>query len=403
MIGHAGSSRTAPSIVAPCLFVAAVLLVSCSAGSSAPAPNKGAAAPQSPAGASKHGPVVMGERFGVRVISDPQQGGMPVGVVSVPEKWNFDAKVVWNYANTSNPVTISSSTVNPANEEAVFGYPAWQFFNLRPVGALYRFGQSYGGLIYQATQPPIETLAAFIQRARAGAPNLQFVGSKDLPDLPAALKIPPSRNQHGIGVKITYELNGKPMEEEFYAVHYSIDIPYDGPQGRTWQINWGLIGLHSFRAPAGTLDRRRPVFATIAKSFRSNPAWDARVKAINAYLADQFNRQLQAGYDAIAAAGRLSRQISANNDAMIAGIDRQLQASRASGSSTETRSASDKFDDYIRGVETVDDPYYGTSQHSFNEQFHWTDGYGNYRNTNDASADPNRSEVGNWQLMRPVR
>src|SRR6266851_8490664 len=87
---------------------------------------------------------------------------------------------------------------------------------------------------------------------------------------------PPSSNQHGIGVKITYDLNGKPVEEEFYAVHYSIDIPYDGPQGRTWQINWGLIGVHSFRAPAGTLDRRRPVFAAIAKSFRPNPTWEAR-------------------------------------------------------------------------------------------------------------------------------
>jgi hypothetical protein len=400
MTGGCGAVRC---LVACSVFLVAPLSTNCSKASSGPGTNSGAAAAQSEPSAAKHGPVVMGERFGARVMSDPQQGGMPVGVVAVPESWNFDAKVVWNYANTSNPLTISSSYVNPANEEAVFGYPTWQFFDLRPGGGLYRSGQNYGGLIYARPQPPVETLAAFVQRARAGAQNLQFAGSKDLPDLPAALKIPPSGNQHGIGMKITYDLNGKPVEEEFYAVHYSIDIPYDGPQGRTWQINWGLIGLHSFRAPAGTLDRRRPVFAAIAKSFRSNPAWDARVKAINAYLVDQFNRQLQAGYDAIAAAGRLSRQISANNDAMIAGIDRQLQVSRASGSSAETRSANDKFDDYIRGVETVDDPYYGTSQHSFNEQFHWTDGYGNYRNTNDASADPNRSEVGNWQLMRPVR
>ena len=58
----------------------------------------------------------------------------------------------------------------------------------------------------------------------------------------------------------------------------------------------------------------------------------------------------------------------------------QLQASR---SSTE------KFDDYIRGVETVDDPYYGTSQHSYNEQYHWTDGYGSYRNSNDPTYNPN--------------
>ena len=75
------------------------------------------------------------------------------------------------------------------------------------------------------------------------------------------------------------------------------------------------------------------------------------------------------GYDSIAAVGRLSRQISANNDAMIASIDRQLAASRTAGSGagagTGPRSSTDNFDDYIRGVDTVEDPYRGTPQHSF--------------------------------------
>jgi hypothetical protein len=146
-------------------------------------------------------------------------------------------------------------------------------------------------------------------------------------------------------VKVTYDLNGRPVEEEFYAVYYSVDVPYDGPQGRTWQTNWGLTSLHSFRASAGTLDTRRPIFAAVAKSFRPNPAWMERLTAINAYLQQQFNRQIQAGYDQIAAAAALSRQISANNDAMIAAIDRQLEASRAASASraAEARSANEKF------------------------------------------------------------
>ena len=129
-----------------------------------------------------------------------------------------------------------------------------------------------------------------------------------------------------------------------------------------------------------------------------------RDTAINAYLTAEFNRQLQAGYDQIAAARRLSDQISANSNAFLAGVDRQLQASQnaGSGGGAEGRSSADKFDDYVRGVDTVDDPYYGTSQQSYNEQFHWTDGYGNYRNTNDATADPNRTEVGDWTLMKNV-
>jgi hypothetical protein len=163
--------------------------------------------------------------------------------------------------------------------------------------------------------------------------------------------------------------------------------------------------LHSFRAPRGDLDKRRALFAMIAKSFRPNPAWTQRQAAVNAYLAEQFNRQLQAGYDQIAAAGRLSRQISANNDAMLSSIDARLQASRGSSSSAggAGRSSNDKFDDYVRGVDTTDDPYYGTSQHSSNESHHWTDGYGSYRNSNDASYDPGQSESGNWTLMPSSR
>ena len=59
-------------------------------------------------------------------------------------------------------------------------------------------------------------------------------------------------------------------------------------------------------------------------------------------------------------------------------------------------------DQYIRGVETMNDPVTGTSQHSLAEQYHWTDGYGNYRNSNDASFNPNHSENGDWQLMTPA-
>lgn len=340
-----------------------------------------------------HGPVIDGEHFTTRQVLDKQQGGIPVCIFIAPEKWKDSSQVVWNYENTSSPVKAAVSAENPANEEAYYLFPALEFFCLRPDTGYYQQGQNLGGLIFAHQQmSPVQTLAAFVQQARSGVPKFQLIGSKDLPDLAKALQLPASDNQRGVGVKVTYEINGKPVEEEFYGVFYSVNIPYDGPQGRTWQNNWGLIALHSFRAPRGTLDKRRDVFAAIARSFRPNPAWQQRLAAINKYLADEFNRQLQAGYDQIAAAGRLSRQISANNDAMIASIDHQLQASRSSlsGGASEARSSSEKFDDYIRGVETVDDPYYGTSQHSYTEKYHWTDGYGSYRHANDATYNPNQ-------------
>jgi hypothetical protein len=388
------------------VLLAATAVTACSGGDPA-----AAAAPDATKGAPSaggKGPVVLGERFTTRVLYDKGQQNMPAGVVSVPASWQFKYDINWNYANESSPVSSWSSSENPANEEAVYGYPQAQYFTLRPmVQGFMQPGQNSGGLIFAEPVQPVAVLANVIQQVRRGAPNLKFVGSKDLPGLPDSLGVQPDPRMklQGVGIKVSYDLNGKPVEEEFYAVYYLMQIPYDGPQGRTWQINWGLTRVHSFRAAAGTLDARRPVYAAIARSFRPNPAWIQRCNDVNAYLAAEFNRKLQAGYDQIAAAGALSRQISANSDAMIASIESQRQASNAASPSAaaEARSSNDKFDDYVRGVDTVDDPFYGTSQHDSAQQYHWTDGYGNYRNTNDASADPNRSEVGDWQLMSPTR
>jgi hypothetical protein len=357
--------------------------------------------------AAAHGLIVEGEHFTPRVVRDQQQG-LVLSVFQAPESWRDQSQVVWNYAHVENPVERTLSVENPNNDEALYAYPAARYVWCEPNYGLSNPGQNTFGQIDARPVPPLQALTYFVRQARAGFPKLQFVGYKELPELPAALHQTAPQNQKwtGLAVKVTYERNGHPIEEEFYCIPYSNKIPYDGPQGRSWQNNWGLDSLHSFRAPLGALDKRRAIFATIAKSGRPNPAWQQRCQAIQTYLNDQFNRQLQAGYDRIAAAGRLSRQISANNDAMIASIDRQLASSRAgSGGSggSQARSGADNFDDYIRGVETVNDPYYGASQHSSNEKYHWTDGYGTYRNSNDPSFDPNRNENGNWQLMEPVR
>src|SRR5438874_921486 len=81
------------------------------------------------AGGAK-GPSVGGEILTPRVIADRQQGGMPIGVVAVPASWKFSSDVQWDYAHNSNPVTVASRAENPANEEAVFSYPAASFFYL---------------------------------------------------------------------------------------------------------------------------------------------------------------------------------------------------------------------------------------------------------------------------------
>jgi hypothetical protein len=63
------------------------------------------------------------------------------------------------------------------------------------------------------------------------------------------------------------------------------------------------------------------------------------------------------------------------------------------------------FSEYLRGVQTMHDPYRGTSEQSYHQRHHWTDGHGNYRSSNDSGYNPNIGSGGGvtWQRMEPVR
>jgi hypothetical protein len=342
------------------------------------------------------GLVLDNERFSMRTVNDRQLNNMPMFVFMAPEKWRDQSQVTWNYGNVSNPMSNWTKVEDPGSPDAFYLYPNLGLFwlnnnvNLRP-------GQESLGFVFARPMQPVATIATFAQNLHGREPGFQVVGSKMLPGLAEALQMPhDGTRRQGVAVKVRYTLNGKPVEEEFYGLYYNVNVPAGGG---VVQTDWGLQMLHSFRAPAGELDKRRDMFAAIPKSIRRNPAWQARYNAISRSLGEQFNRQLQAGYDSIAAAGRLSQQLTANSNAFLASVDASLGSSRSGGAGGG--GGVDKFDDLIRGVETTDDPYYGTSQHSTMETYHWTDGYGSYRNTNDPGANPNVTDSGTWTLMPP--
>jgi len=91
-----------------------------------------------------------------------------------------------------------------------------------------------------------------------------------------------------------------------------------------------------------------------------------------------------------------------------ANFDKQEEAMRSSGGVDDSylrdggaRSASDHFSDLIRGVDTLNDPSTGgTKQLSNLGQYHFTDGFGNYRTYDNPNDTPeNTGEVGSWTQM----
>ncbi len=122
----------------------------------------------------------------------------------------------------------------------------------------------------------------------------------------------------------------------------------------------------------------------MVSSVRVDPGW------LEAYL--QLSRNwLQANYDAIRAAGQLSRQISASTQ-------QAYEARRASDDRVYR-----EISEQIRGVETYDDPLetYPVQLPS-DYEYAWRSSAGGYVLSNDAGFDPNVGSTQTFTLLEPT-
>ncbi len=358
------------------------------------------------------------EKFVERIITDTEHGGMRAASLHVPEKWHFESKVEWHYGWVEYPLSFSSSAENPDNAEAFFQFPLLRLESTEVAAQLKQYdkGRKLGlgerlptGALSSPPMQPMQALAKFIQKTRPNAANFKWLGQQDLPDLAKVLHLDPAPNQHGVAIKVGYDLNGQPVEEAFFGVYYLSQGANTGVNaGMIKQTNWGFQALQSFRAPAGTLDKRMPMFCVIAKSFYVNPAWIRLSKAITAKMVADFNQKLQQGYDQLRAAQAIVDQTMKQQAAFQANFEKQEEALRSSGGVDDSylrdggkRSAADHWDDVIRGVDTLNDPSTGgTTQLSNLGQYHFTDGFGNYRTSDNPNYTPESAgEVGSWTLM----
>ena len=402
-----------------------------SAGSTAPASAPAKPAPAKSTSTTKTAPAEAKttsykgkEKFVERVIVDTQHNGMRAATVHVPEKWSFESKMEWHYGWIEYPLVVSYHSENPDNAEAFFAYPL-QRLETVDVAPQYRQYTANKikpgdrlptGAISMAPKPPMQALAMFIQQTRPNVTNLKWLGQQDLPNLAKALKLPPWPNDHGVAIKIGYDLDGKPVEEAFFGVYYISKQGTDAVSvgqmhmdaGALQQTNWGFRALQSFRAPAGTLEKRMPMFCVIAKSVYLNPEWGRLTKAINDKMMADFQQKMKQGWDQLRAAEAIRQQTMQQQAAFQANFDKQEEAFRNSPGVDDSylhdggkRSAADHWDDLIRGVDTVNDPSNGgTTQLSNLGQYHFTDGFGNYRTSDDPNYTPEKAgEVGTWTAM----
>jgi hypothetical protein len=418
-----GSSASGPSNVPPASGTPAPSAAP-SAPATSPSPAKTAAstpaatAKGKPATASKGDLSVGGEKFTERVIVDTEHNGMRAATIHVPEKWKFQSKVEWHYNWAEVPLAVSTQAENPDNAEAFFQYPLLRFDYIELAPQLRQYDRSRKpapgerlplGAFAAPPIPAMQALALFIKKSRPNVANLKWLGKQELPGLAKVLKVAPWPNQQGVAIKIGYDLNGQPVEEAFFGVYYIAQgSNSEVNPGTVKQTNWGFQGLQSFRAPAGTLEKRMPMFCVIAKSVYVNPEWARLAAAINNKITADLQQQLKKGNDELHAAQMIMQQTMREQASFQANFDKQEEAFRNSPGVDDSylrdggkRSAADHWDDLIRGVDTVNDPSTGgTTQLSNQGQYHFTDGFGNYRTSDNPNYTPEQAgEVGSWTQM----
>ena len=334
-------------------------------------------------------------KFRVQEVADKDQGGLIAVRFAAPQDWKANGLLEWHYNDLYTPVRFSSRAESPDGSAWIETYPAEVFFWLDPRWDNFQ-GGTVGGIHHTniTVQQAMERYV--IRRYRGKEKNLRILGYRPVSNLAQALN-QPAISGEGIDFRVRYESGGQTVDEEFFGLLTpKLTIPYHGPQGTTYEYHRTLTLVHSIGAKSGKLESVRPLLGYMAHSFEVDKVWEKQRDAAIKQLIDAYNRNLAAGYAQIEAAGRLSRAISANNDAMIQAMDEsrvaqraEANAARASSSANSAEKAAEDFDQYIRGTEKMEDSSGNVSEQSSLYSYHWTDGYGNYIHSNDSSFDPN--------------
>ena len=325
-------------------------------------------------------------------VMDPQ-AQMPVFAIRGPVGWSLESDVQWNLNNNVVPVTIGSALTDPAETRRLQFFPDLTCYWLTGDAALNKPGQWSMGMLNIAPMEPRQALAeAVTQIYQAGIPDLQIIGVREVPGLPAALG-QAGPNVTGVGLRAAFSWEGKRMEEEIYALYTIGSATMRGEAGVTTQTTWGLTGVHGFITEEGLLESNRSMFTYMVRSGTPNPAWVDLHIGIRQQLDAQFQQGLIDNRRAREAIMAQSRALAAENDAFRANIMQRHRAamdtsahksfiagihSGGSASSSGGMSSQEKYIDAIHDQETFydDSTVTGRSQHGYADQ-HWSDGWGN--------------------------
>jgi hypothetical protein len=185
-------------------------------------------------------------------------------------------------------------------------------------GSVFKEGSAY---LYWEARKPLSAVGYLeqvaVERARGRMPGLRIIERTPLPDLPdqvgiERVSVPWSEVKYDGGkLLIEYEVGGKPVEEELYAVVTSLTTKTATVSGKSESYIWSADYQFCCRAERGMLETERPRLETMLKSIKINPLWLRTYNQIVFYSSQYRNWLDQWNYYHY---NRLGRTLSETSD-----------------------------------------------------------------------------------------
>ena len=341
-------------------------------------------------------------------VADPANGGMPVAAFEHPADWQAGARVNWMPQQQHMPVQVNAYAVSPDRLTGMEFIPQ-QGFGWPPMPMTAR-GQNAAGIIQLEPFPPVEAVTQLVvPNYRGRAENLRVLSGTATPEAgPSDPRLPHAQSQaHRITVRVGYDFEGRSYEEEFHAKQVVIAIPGGF-------VSWQLTEMWCGRAQAGALDEALPILQRVAKSWQTNPQWQALVQqAVGGLLNQSYqatNDLLRAGEQRLEMNRQASQEFMARNQAYVDAQQQRVDAmanpvwtqtsstfsaSDMMGNTPDSAASSDYSShnqsiDSIREEQTVFNPANTANDKISNHYDHvWKEQDGNLQGTNDPNFDPN--------------
>lgn len=336
-------------------------------------------------------------------IIDHQHQNLAVAAFQHPNGWQAHSQVVWNYSNTSQPVSIYAGTFNPQSGESFEFFPIEACYWLEPNYGTETTGQQKYGLV---CMPPMTAPDALVKLAipkyRGNRQNLRLLSVQPVPNLAQTVNADEVLNipHEGVMAHIEYVENGRIFEEEFFGCGYW--LPPNGSQR-----NWGLARLFCFRAERGQLDAMRQTFWQIACSMRNNGQWQQLFQQITQQLNAQHGQVIQAGYEKLQSEARFQQQLNSYNEEVHDRRNRDVawkidMDKRQQQPLDATLTAQERWQNELGDGTAYHDPNSSYGNHYIHYGHHrdvWMNEHGEVIGSDDPSLDPNVGSTQTWKRL----